>query len=170
MASVSNHGEFTTGNFALTTSLVTCGFGWADEKQKLRNLYEDPERPERFGKSQRLRKFGKVTFFISRTNSTDPSVSLDMALKAYDGEIDPGADLDALLAGDGTVDKKVVRELLHLSYIQCAKNTCANLKTIREMPHFVPSHIKFTKNDGLPMVISENCDAETAAEWGITKT
>jgi len=164
---ISQKGEFPTGNFALATALITCGFPWADEAQKLRNLYTDPARPERYGKEQFLRKFGKVTFYIGRNNTQAPDLTLQDALDAYDGVTTPGAQLDSLLEGEGVVDKATVRKLVHAAYVECSKNTTANLRTIRTLPNMVPAHIKFTKPDGLPVVISENCDAATAAEWGI---
>lgn len=157
--------EFRTGNFALVAALLTAGFPWLEENTPCHNVYTDPARPKR-DKSGRLEQFGAVTFYLSQYNDSAP-LGLDDALSAYDGDSDPGAALDALLAGEGDVDKADVLELLQAAYVQCSKNTLANLQQVKRIPHTVPAHIRFRKPDGLPVTVSENFDQEQATKWGI---
>jgi len=159
-------GEFATGNFALTTSLMTVGFPWFDEDQPCHNVYANGARPER-GAGGRLKKLGAVTFYLGRRSQTFPEMKLDEALDAYDGKAGAGEELDRLIDGDGNVPKGEVRRLLGLAYLECARNTLANLREVKLMPNMVPAHIRFLKDDGLPVVVSENIDQETADAWGI---
>ena len=157
--------EVSTGNFALTTALLTSGFPWFNEDEKCHNLYRNGSRPTRV--NGKLTHLGSVKFHIGQTNETFPDASIDDALAAYDGDLSPGDDLMELLSGDGEVPKSDVLSLLPLAYVECSRNTLANLREVKKTPSSVAAHIEFIKDNGLPVIVSEDFDKDTAEKWGI---
>jgi len=163
---------FKTNNYALSAVLGTLGFGWLHPSRPCENRYLNGNRPERKGNGK-LGRLGRVTFHILRTSDEYPALDLDDVLEVFDGKTSPGEDIDRKLANSSydhqdTRDLKVsLRELLPLAYAECSRNTLANLKARKDAPHKVAALIEIKKEDGTPIVVSENISPAVAERWGV---
>ncbi len=160
-----------TNNYALATVIGTLGFGWAHPSRPCENRYLNGNRPERMGNGK-LKRLGRVTFHINRTSEEYPGLGIDDVEDVFDGNLEPGEEIDKKLAtshydhANTRELKEQLRELLPLAYAECARNTLANLKARKDAPHKVAALIEIKKEDGNPLVISENINPATAERWG----